>query len=80
LLPAHGAEAELSLPKHLADGSAVMTSACWSPLLGRRLGIGFVTARDARPGTTVRLSGGVRAQVARIPFYDPAKSLARRAR
>jgi aminomethyltransferase len=80
LLPALGAEAELSLPKQLADGSAVMTSACWSPLLERCLGIGFVTARDAYPGTTVRLSSGARAQVARLPFYDPAKLLPRRAR
>lgn len=80
LLPAHGAQAELRLPNRLADGSAVMTSACWSPLLERRLGIGFVTARDAHPGTNVRLSSGVRAQVARLPFYDPAKRLPRRAR
>jgi aminomethyltransferase len=80
LLPALRAEAELGLPKQLADGSAVMTSACWSPLLERPLGIGFVTARDAQPGTTVRLSGGVRAQVARLPFYDPARFLPRRAR
>lgn len=79
LLPAPGAEAELNLPKHLARGRAVMTSACWSPLLERRLGIGFVTAEDAYAGTTVRLSGGARAQVARLPFYDPARSLPRRA-
>jgi aminomethyltransferase len=80
LLPPLGAEAELSLPKHFADGSAVMTSVCWSPLLERRLGIGFVTARDAHPGTTVRLGSAARAQVARLPFYDPAKFLPRRAR
>jgi len=80
LLPAHGDEAEPGPPKHLADGSAVMTSACWSPLLERRLGIGFVTARDAHPGTTVRLRSGGHAQVARLPFYDPARLLPRRAR
>lgn len=80
LLPAHGAEAELSLPKCLAEGRAVMTSTCWSPLLERHLGIGFVSARDAHSGTAVRLSSGVRAQVARLPFYDPARRLPRRAR
>jgi aminomethyltransferase len=79
LLPARGDEAGLDQPKHLADGSAVMTSACWSPLLERRLGIGFVAARDAHPGTAVRLSSGGRARVARLPFYDPAKLLPRRA-
>ena len=78
LLPAHDAETELSLPERLADGSAIMTSARWSPLLGRRLGMGFVAARDAYPGTTVRLGSGIRAQVARLPFYDPAKLLPRR--
>ena len=55
LLPTHDDEAELDPPAHLAEGSAVMTSACWSPLFERRLGIGFVDARDAYPGTTVRL-------------------------
>jgi aminomethyltransferase len=80
LLPLHGDEAELGLPEHLADGSAVMTSACWSPLLERRLGIGFVAGPDAHPGATVRLRSGGRARVARLPFYDPAKVLPRRAR
>ena len=79
LLPAHDAEPELGLAGHLEDGSAVMTSACWSPLLERRIGIGFVAARDAHPGTVVRLSNDVRARVARLPHYDPAKVLPRRA-
>ena len=57
-----------------------MTSTCWSPLYGRRLGIGFVAAEDAYPGTRVSLSSGVRARVARLPFYDPAKLLPRRGR
>jgi aminomethyltransferase len=80
LLPAHGDEAEPSVPKHLADGSAVMTSVCWSPLLERRLGIGFVATHDAQPGTLVRLRSGGRARVARLPFYDPAKLLPRHGR
>jgi glycine cleavage system aminomethyltransferase T len=79
LLPAQGAEADLNLPERLEGGSAVMTSVRWSPLLERRLGIGFV-APDAYPGTTVRLNGGGRARVARLPFYDPARLLPRRAR
>jgi len=79
LLPAQGDEAEPDVPDHLGDGNAVMTSVCWSPLLERRLGIGFVAAEDARLGTTVRLRSGGRARVARLPFYDPAKVLPRRA-
>ena len=80
LLPAHDDEAGLAPPAHLAEGTAVMTSACWSPLSERRLGIGFVNAEDAYPGTTVRLTSGGRARVARLPYYDPAKVLPRRAR
>lgn len=56
-----------------------MTSSCWSPLLERRLGIGFVNAPDAYPGTMVRLRSGGHARVARLPFYDPCKGLPRRA-
>jgi glycine cleavage system aminomethyltransferase T len=55
----------------------VLTSACWSPLYQRCLGIGFVNAGDAYPGTTVILHGGMRAQVARLPFYDPPRHLPR---
>ena len=80
LLPAHAAEAETGLPERLAVGRAAMTSACWSPLLARRLGIGFVAAQDAYAGTRVRLASGGRAEVARLPFYDPARWLSRRVR
>ena len=80
LLPPIGAEAEPGLPERLAEGSAAMTSACWSPLLERRLGIGFVAAQDAYAGTKVRLRSGGRAEVARLPFYDPARLLPRRVR
>lgn len=77
LLPAADAEADTSLPDRITSGSGVMTSACWSPLYERFLGIGFVAAKDAYPGTNVRLSSGGRAQVARLPFYDPGKVLPR---
>jgi len=79
LLPAQDAEPGLGVPGRLEDGSGVMTSACWSPLLERRIGIGFVAARDAEPGTVVRLGDGARAEVARLPYYDPPRVLPRRA-
>lgn len=80
LLPAADAAPDQSLPGHIAPGAAVLTSARWSPLFERCLGLGFVAADDAHPGATVRLSGALRAQVARLPFYDPAKLLPRRTR
>ena len=68
----------VNLPDLIYDGSAAVTSACWSPTLERNLGLGFVNACDAHPGTVVKLAGDERALVARRPFYDPAKSLPRR--
>jgi len=78
LLPAHDDVAEAGVPGRLEARSAAMTSACWSPLLERRIGMGFVPAADSEPGTVVRLAGGARARVARLPFYDPPKVLPRR--
>jgi aminomethyltransferase len=78
LLPAADAASDQDLPECIASGAAVMTSACWSPLYARCLGMGFVAAADAYPGTRVSLSCGMRAQVARLPFYDPGRSLPRR--
>ena len=84
LLPAEGKKSEMraeaGMPTVLDDGTAVMTSACSSPLLERRIGIGFAAAADACPGSIVTLRGGGRARVARLPFYDPPKVLARRSR
>ena len=37
-------------PGASTTGSAVMTSACWSPLLERRIGMGFVAALRCRAG------------------------------
>lgn len=56
---------------------AQITSAAWSPLFGRMLGLGLVAAEHARPGSRLALAAGVRAEVARLPFYDPAKRLPR---
>ena len=80
LLPAADSADETLLPAQIRRGTAVMTSACWSPLLERLIGMGFVNNNDARPGATVLLNGGVRARVARLPFYDPARCLPRRTR
>lgn len=62
----------------ITPGSALLTSACMSPVLKRQIGLGFVAATDRRPGTRVRLASGAGATVARLPFYDPARFLARR--
>ena len=78
LLPPADPAADRGLPERSARGNAVMTSTCWSPLYRRCLGIGFVAAEDAYPGTRVRLNSGMRAQIARLPFYDPGRSLPRR--
>lgn len=59
---------------------AEMTSAAYSPIFGRMLGIGFVRQCHSRPGNLVRLADGSRAVTARLPFYDPSKHLARRMR
>ena len=77
LWPSDGAVSETSVPC-LDDGTAAMTSACASPLLERRIGIGYAASADASPGSSVELLGGGRARVARLPFYDPPKVLARR--
>ena len=78
LLPAADAAPDQDLEQCIAPGSAIMTSACWSPLYARCLGIGFVAPEDVYPGTRLSLSSGIRAQVARLPFYDPGRSLPRR--
>lgn len=64
----------------IASGSALLTSACMSPVLKRQIGLGFVAAADRLPGTRVRLASGAGATVVRLPFYDPARFLARRTR
>lgn len=58
-------------------GAALVTSACRSPLLDRWIGLGFVPGAQRYPGTLVRVNSGIRATVARLPFYDPGKRLPR---
>ena len=80
LLPAGEAPSGTQVPHELDEGTAAMTSDCFSPVFERRIGIGFAARADVRPGSRVELAGGGRAVVARLPFYDPAKALARRGR
>lgn len=82
LLPAGAAEARsrgLSTPRWPLPhaGEALLTSAARSALYGIVIAMGFVRAADRHPGTRVRLSTGASARVARLPFYDPVKRLAR---
>lgn len=72
--PAATTSGESALP---VEGTARSTSVCRSPIFGRLLGLGFVSPSDRHPGTRVKLPGGGRARVARLPFYDPARYLAR---
>lgn len=60
-----------------APGTAVVTSACRSPVFGRALALGYVLWEDRHPGTVVQLDQGGVARVARLPFYDPGKQLPR---
>ena len=53
--------------------AAQVTSECDSPIFGRTLGLGFVDAEHAVPGTRVALPDGRAARVARLPFYDPSR-------
>lgn len=80
LLPAADYTGNAELPAQIRPGTAIMTSACRSPLFGRQIGLGFVNNEDAHPGAVVTLGDGTRARVARLPFYDPARCLPRRAR
>lgn len=87
LLPVARGSTKLEALQHIADiprhpigaGAGLMTSAAYSPLFSRILGLGYVSPADRYPGTRVTLAGGVPAIVARRPFYDPAKALPRRA-
>jgi aminomethyltransferase len=61
------------------NDDALITSRSWSPIFERELALGFVPSACAFPGARVRLAGGERAEVARLPFYDPPRRLPRRA-
>jgi aminomethyltransferase len=51
---------------------AKLTSECDSPILRRRIGLGFA-AFEWHDGTAVRLDDGRLATIARLPFYDAAR-------
>ena len=71
--PASSVRADLPL----AAATAVATSACYSPLFERDLGLGYVAWSEGYPGALVRLEDSSIARVARLPFYDPPKVLPR---
>jgi glycine cleavage system aminomethyltransferase T len=50
-----------------------------SPTFGRELGLGFVPVEAAPAGTLVSISGKEVGRTCRLPFYDPARGLPRRA-
>ena len=62
-----------------APGEIAVTSACESETLGQTIGLGFVRAPDAAPGTRVRDGRGQFAdiRVASKPLYDPDQKLPR---
>lgn len=73
-------ESELRSASDLTDvtqGRALLTSACLSPLFNQHIGLGFVDFEHHYPGARVHLDSGINARVARLPFYDPGRHLAR---
>lgn len=55
---------------------AQLTSECFSPTFGKRLGLGFVPP-GLHSGDRVRLADGRAARLAALPFYDPERRLPR---
>ncbi len=62
----------------LALPGAQVTSETWSPVFERSLALGFVDAEGLAPGSALLLADGRLARSARLPFYDPARTLPRR--
>ena len=56
-------------------GTVTVTSACYSALAGRALGLGYVRAEDAVTGNHVVDPGGLfdNPEIVQRPFFDPAK-------
>jgi aminomethyltransferase len=75
MLENHGAP-EAHMRRSEANAAAI-TSACWSPLLERRIALGYVASAARYPGTRLLTDAYTRATVARLPFYDPGKRLPR---
>jgi glycine cleavage system aminomethyltransferase T len=57
---------------------AEVTSRAQSPCFASELALGFVPAEAAAPGTIVSIAGTERANVCRLPFFDPGRVLPRR--
>ena len=70
--------------KHLAESNLVfrdgrpagfVTSACYSPTLGKWVGLAYADPRDVQPGSSLSIKsfGGqdISAKVVKVPFYDP---------
>lgn len=61
----------------LRDGSPVgfVTSTCFSPTLGKWIGLAYADPRDAAPGSSLRIRGlcgkELQARVVPTPFHDP---------
>jgi len=86
LLPAVPADPGFGTPPSHANpekAEGILTSACYSPLLRRWIGMGYVNStlvpEGHRPGTRLLLSNGITAIVARLPFYDPGRRIPRSA-
>ena len=84
LMPDVARDAGLIMPESPADfqnAEGQLTSTCFSPLLQRWIGMGYVNAailpEGYRPGYRLRLANGVPAIVVRMPFYDPGKRIPR---
>jgi glycine cleavage system T protein (aminomethyltransferase) len=58
--------------------AAQVSSECFSPTLGKPLGLGFVSPELDR-GSAVRFADGRMARVASLPFYDPERARPRAA-
>jgi aminomethyltransferase len=56
---------------------ADVTSESDSPILRKRVGLGFAPYAQRFPGSVVRASAGQVAIVSRLPFYDPPRALSR---
>lgn len=58
----------------LSDGKEVgsITTAVFSPTLGRAIALGYVRREHLEPGTRLSLSSGQTAVIAELPFYRPS--------
>lgn len=66
-------------PKGPRPGEIAVTSACWSPVAGGVLGLGYVRAAETAPGTELVDPAGTfgNVRVVERPYYDPDKRVPR---